>query len=173
MGLAGAAVFTGCAAETRYQALSFLFDGVPAPRESSRDNSHQQKREPSPAHEPKAFVQSGYSQHGPYAARLCEGCHQRGSNRLVRPAEDLCTYCHDITIDRKRLHGPLASGGCTVCHDPHGSRNRYLLVSAPGDFCFYCHQRKEVFGREAHQDRETECTACHDAHGSGNEFLLR
>jgi predicted CXXCH cytochrome family protein len=89
------------------------------------------------------------------------------------PVEELCTYCHTIQLNKKMLHGPLAAGGCRVCHSPHGSPYKYFLVSEPREFCLHCHHKKDIEKNEVHTDVEAECTACHDAHASDNAFLLK
>jgi len=114
-----------------------------------------------------------YTEHGPYAAKLCDGCHQRQTNQLILPVEELCFNCHVFPLDKRKVHGPLASGGCIICHNPHGSGNRFLLVSDSQGFCLYCHRREDVSGNEAHQGLDEACTTCHNAHASDNDHLLR
>ena len=160
----------GCNATSRYKVLSFFFDGVPPP-------------EPVGAAEGKAAaVAAGavpardvaFRAHGPYAAKLCNACHEPGAmNTLVVPVEQLCFRCHEFKVNKKYVHGPLASGGCTACHDPHSSRYRYLLVSESDDFCFYCHSREAVAKNAAHRDVTEQCTVCHDPHMSDKKYLLR
>ena len=58
--------------------------------------------------------------------------------------QSLCQRCHALDTTKAYIHGPLASGGCLVCHDPHRSPNRYLLVSASDGFCLHCHDRASL-----------------------------
>jgi predicted CXXCH cytochrome family protein len=158
-----------CSGATRHKVLTFFFDGVPPPR----------------AAETVAGVSSGASaaagspheaprDHGPYAARMCGACHEaQATNALVAPRDQICFRCHEIALDRKYVHGPIASGGCLVCHDPHGSGNRALLVSASDRFCFHCHDRDLVHRIDGHEGLEEGCTDCHDAHASDERSLLR
>lgn len=166
--LAAVALLAACDSAKRHAVLSFFFDGVPplpqAVEGTSRDKT---------AGEAAAAGKRAFFQHGPYAARLCEACHEPRTNRLVMPREELCGFCHVLTRRPRKVHGPLSSGGCNVCHDPHGSPNRFLLVSASDDFCFTCHDRQDVLKREVHQAAEETCTACHDAHGGDDQFLLK
>jgi predicted CXXCH cytochrome family protein len=157
----------GCNATSRYETLSFFFDGVPTPM-------------PTPGPEgqpPKAgaqAVQVRYREHGPYAARMCNACHDPAAlNVIVVPIDQLCSRCHEIKLDKKYIHGPLASGGCTACHDPHSSQYRYFLVSEADTFCTYCHNPQALERVAAHQGTDKQCTACHDAHMSDKKYLLK
>ena len=169
---AAMAALTSCDASTRYRVLSTIFDGVPLPDAPSDTAWNGHSDEPL-ARDQKGESTAQYLQHGPYAAKLCEGCHQKSTNALTRPAEDLCAYCHEFKLDGKKVHGPLASGGCRVCHDPHGSQNRFLLVSDSRDFCLTCHDRNEIMTRDVHVNSHDECTSCHNAHASDVDFLLK
>lgn len=159
-----------CGAAARYKALSFLFDGVPTPGVPR----------PAPG-EPGAIAADasaarrvGYREHGPFAAKLCNACHQAAAtNALVAPGEQLCFRCHEFKLDKRYLHGPLASGGCQACHDPHSSQYRYLLVSESDTFCSFCHDSGAMAAIGAHAGGEEQCTTCHDAHMSDNAHLLK
>jgi len=163
----------GCSVATHHRVLSLFFDGVPEP--------------------PAEVVSAGpavqgsvgrklvrVGEHGPYAAKLCDACHNsKATNALVVPAEQLCNRCHDLGVAKKYVHGPLASGGCLVCHDPHRSANRFLLVSASDGFCLHCHDRAGLSAVDGHAGRAGDitatanCTDCHEAHMSDRKYLLR
>ncbi|MBI5739745.1 MAG: hypothetical protein HZA16_03400 [Nitrospirae bacterium] len=162
-----AALLYGCEATTRYRVLSFFFDGVPDPEEE-----RVAKVQKGDAGEAGVKKRTSY-QHGPYAAKMCNGCHIQGTNRFVASIEELCVRCHEFRMDKQWIHGPLASGGCRVCHDPHSSRQRYLLVSKSEEFCLHCHDEKAIARNEAHKDVDTDCTSCHNAHMSDRRYLLK
>ena len=155
----------GCGEKARYPALSFFFDGVPLPGET-KDKIKVEKKE-------EIQKRTIAVEHGPYAAKQCGGCHVPGSNMLVVPKDELCLQCHVLDMKKKNMHGPLASGGCEVCHQPHLSRYSYLLVSEPKEFCLYCHKAADVFSNPVHKTAEAQCTGCHDAHGSDKAYLLK
>ena len=162
---------SGCSPETRYRTLSFFFDGVPSP-EGLTAESPKGKRDRKRVRE--EGTRQFFRPRGPYAAQLCEACHDPGGGKLVRPVEVLCLYCHDLNIRKKHVHGPVASGGCRVCHEPHGSGSAFLLVSESTTFCFYCHDEAEVGSREVHRTAKgVQCTDCHDPHSSDSDFLLK
>lgn len=160
-------LFPGCKATTRYEVLCFLFDGVPAPRETLSDSVASLNTV-----NPSLKPQRRSSKHGPYWARMCDACHQKGSNTLVLRKEELCFKCHSFQPARLQ-HGPFAVGGCTVCHDPHQSGAEYLLVAEAKDFCIYCHDADEIYSHDEHRGSDTACTECHNPHASDNNFLLR
>ena len=155
----------GCGEKARYPVLSFFFDGVPLPVET-KDEGKVKEKEEIPKRK-TAF------EHGPYAAKQCDGCHVPGSNMLVVPKDELCLHCHVIDMKKKNIHGPLASGGCSVCHQPHLSIYSHLLASEPKEFCMYCHEAEDVFRNPVHKKAEAQCTSCHEAHGSDKAYLLK
>jgi len=161
------ALLSGCGGKTRYQVLTFFFDGVPPPEEARGEAGKRNQKEGAPA-----AAAARYMEHGPYAAKQCESCHVKASNRLVLPIDELCFQCHTLDIRKKHIHGPLASGGCKECHNPHGSRYPFLLVSEPKESCLRCHDANGIAKKEVHRRTEAQCTACHDAHSSDREYLL-
>ncbi len=166
---AGAVLWLGCNAETRYRILSTVFDGVPPPVVQPEAGTETVAAGPVAA--PR---RTGYREHGPYAARQCNACHESAAtNALVAPREELCFRCHELKLDKKYIHGPLASGGCLACHDPHSSQYPFFLVAEADDFCLRCHDREAVASNPKHAGVTTECTACHDAHQSDKRYLLK
>ena len=118
--------------------------------------------------------------HGPLYINACDSCHQlvdaeQHIYQMARPPEQLCLYCHEITVhEGETLHAPLKEGECLSCHDPHGGRQRRILRA--GEFagmCFNCHGDVTdghllVHGALA----EGACGACHEAHTARNNKLL-
>lgn len=165
-----AALSIGCNATSRHKVLSFFFDGVPPPRVAETTEGKQLATSAGAVRSRKV----GYRGHGPFAARMCNACHEtRTTNALVAPVEQLCLRCHEFRLEKKYIHGPLASGGCRVCHEPHNSQYRYLLVSESDAFCSHCHEGQTMARIGPHGSMEEKCTACHDAHMSDKKYLLR
>jgi predicted CXXCH cytochrome family protein len=153
-----------------YKTLKFFFDGVPEPKQKTQAATpgavHAQAEQGGP--------RFALYQHAPYAAKECDSCHDRNrTNSLIVPKDQLCYNCHDFPLDKKYVHGPLVSGGCLLCHNPHSSPNPFLLVSAPNVFCFNCHDRDAIPRDEPHTRTDVQCTFCHDAHMSVKKYLLK
>jgi predicted CXXCH cytochrome family protein len=166
---AGLALFfaaSACSPPARHATLSFFFDGVPPLAEVPAPG------EPMAAHAVPA--QKRFLGHGPYAARLCNSCHDSAAgNSFVAPLDELCTRCHDLGPPKKVVHDPAGSGECLACHDPHDSAQPYLLVAAPNKVCGDCHEQAVLPEDAAHTDPGRTCTECHDPHQSDKESLLR
>jgi len=153
----------------------------------------------------------------------CLDCHAgHGSNiskLLVAGELELCLRCHDQEIvsydagkltDMARLfrqnpvlHGPVARGQCSACHEPHVSSSARLLVEPyPPEFyapfsedryklCFHCHLRELAVEPETaltrfrdgernlhfvhvnKPDRGRSCRVCHEVHASRRPFHMR
>ena len=166
--VAGVVMLCGCGAQTRYKVLSFFFEGVEDPSQSSRTQSNAGADAKTSAEGPAKQE----SKHGPFVAKLCSACHDPNTNVLLLPKDQLCLRCHELQTGRKQ-HGPVAAGSCLACHDPHRSSSAYLLVAPAQEFCAYCHDLKEVYSHAVHKDKNTSCTVCHNPHGSDNDYLLR
>jgi predicted CXXCH cytochrome family protein len=119
------------------------------------------------------------TKHGPMvdqkSCRNCHDPHYSDQPRLLRaPQLALCLTCHDRELEsskgkvmnmkahleaNKNGHGPVKSGDCVTCHDPHGSDNWRILVKYyPAEFytsfaegryalCFSCHDKAAFLER--------------------------
>jgi len=118
--------------------------------------------------------------HEPY--NDCEKCHtresggtysSRGNLRALVPG--LCYGCHEAYTERTGfLHGPAAVGQCLFCHDPHRSRNEYLLTKPIPEQCYLCHESKQMESIANHSaESYSKCHNCHESHASSEESLLK
>ena len=177
---------SGCDEETTYKVLSFFFDGVPKPgtensidefvrtlADTTDDSTKQNivvvnQRPP----EPELFI------HKPYKERRCDDCHQSGFGQKLKAArvDLLCQTCHvDFAVKRKYTHGPVAVGQCLACHNPHVSKNKYLLLREGEKTCTYCHEEIDRVSVTEHQAQEPlACGSCHSPHFSdtNKKYLL-
>jgi predicted CXXCH cytochrome family protein len=85
--------------------------------------------------------------------------------------------CHDKKIvSGKFVHGPVAVGGCTMCHNPHQSDFPRMLPAAGNDVCFSCHTDKaEAFkGKKfVHKPVAEKCTNCHSPHSGDYKYNFK
>jgi predicted CXXCH cytochrome family protein len=127
--------------------------------------------------------------HGPAAAGQCGACHvvdtSGGVRRIAlkgggssRDTTRLCIACHEDIADRLTLphrHAPVASGTCTVCHDPHGSAFRFQLPAEGDRACVRCHQdiADALAQPHVHPPAAASCRICHDPHAGAQPSQLR
>jgi len=176
--MAGIILLSQCSPYAGKSLLTFFFDGVPEAdsteavnRESETfyaDSANQSTGDPVPE-APITFV------HYPYEERECAACHDQNSlGTMVEPQPGLCYTCHeDLSTRYTTLHGPVAGGYCTSCHDPHMSEKEKLLRYTGEQLCFHCHKSESVYRNEMHQDLEgMTCTDCHNPHGGEDRYIL-
>ena len=154
--------------EARYRTLSIFFDGVPSLTTALPEG------DTAPGLNRPVAIQ--FTVHQPWAERKCELCHSRTfSNELKIEEPELCSTCHESeAFERAYVHGPVAFGECTVCHNPHRSRFQDLLLSEGSTVCSTCHDEGTFSISEVHQVEAAEsCLNCHDPHSSENAYLIR
>ena len=185
-----------CSIEDDYETLSFWFDGVPTREELRAEqeraaNPDAQDDPNAPVVEPgrrrrdrPSSFPPGFSRHQPYAEKDCEACHEssarsatgfvQGIPTLSMPMGELCVSCHEAEVDTY-VHGPSASGACSICHVAHQSAYPSLLRYKNQDaLCLDCHTSEYFATRDQHQAyAEQECVACHDPHAAAHPSLLR
>jgi predicted CXXCH cytochrome family protein len=100
------------------------------------------------------------NRHRPLAFGRCDPCH-RFDGRLLKPVRELCLECHGGEEFARRIqHAPVRQGQCLSCHDPHASREPFLLKAryalgrtAGGEpdaaLCLGCHPREAFFTDDA------------------------
>lgn len=169
-------ILTSCSSGEGKEVLSFFFDGVDdnSKTEETVDTLVAYNQEEGEFNlvtkkTPQVFY------HEPYKGKGCDNCHDlKAGNKLYESQPALCYNCHDdFNSQYSVLHGPVAAGYCTACHNPHLAKNEKLLKREGQDICLYCHQKSDVFRNEMHSDiGDTNCTECHDPHGGDDRFLM-
>lgn len=127
--------------------------------------------------------------HSPAAALLCRSCHRAdsGATKVTIPTgkvQELCFSCH---VNQRQwlamghIHGPVGTGDCTICHDPHGSKNQYQLwADGKAKLCVICHEDKGKYVSTAVRQKlqvhgilsARGCVVCHSPHASEHRFQL-
>ncbi len=150
----------------------------------------------------------------------CHNPHFSALPKLQREAQpDLCLKCHGKPLkaldgkpltdmakllkDNPNHHGPIREGACTLCHQPHASKEQRLLVKAyPPEFyapfkienyalCFTCHLPdlvkdesgtgltrfrdgdKNLHWVHVNREKGRTCRACHEVHASKRPAHIR
>jgi predicted CXXCH cytochrome family protein len=169
-------LLSGCAPEKRFHILSFLFDGVPNSETNTKAAVITSATVDTTMVVANKEVKPEYYIHKPYEEEKCSSCHESGfSNALILPMPKLCYTCHDdFNRTLSSLHGPVASGHCTACHDQHMAKNEKLLTRTGQAVCYYCHSQGQILKNKLHDDiGEKSCTECHNPHGGQNKGNLK
>lgn len=177
--LTGLFLLHQCSPYAGRSVLTFFFDGVPEADSSGtalmvpfgdHPDSLGNSETVNKAMIPERFI------HYPYAEHECAACHNEQSlGNMVEPEPGLCYICHEDFSDRYQyLHGPVAGGYCTACHDPHVSDHEKLLKMTGYELCFYCHESESVLSNPIHEELEgMSCTDCHNPHGGEDKFMFQ
>jgi len=173
-------LFLACSPKLSYNVRSFIFDGVPEPThvevtvvkdtlpEKVTGNHKTQ-------YLTKVVEVNKFNLHPPYQQHKCVKCHDKNSMGKTRqPMPQLCNQCHD-DFNKKYavVHGPVISGSCTKCHEPHKSKFKKLLVKENQKLCFSCHNAPRLLKKTIHKKiGTTSCTSCHNPHGGSTNLML-
>ncbi len=169
-------LLTQCTIEKRYKVLSFLFDGVPNPNDTTIITNTQSNNETDSAmlslYNSK---QQTFTMHPPYQEKSCSECHILNKSQLIIKQPDLCFNCHENFIEENLFtHGPAAGGYCTACHEPHKSKNEKLLTDNKKEICNKCHNSVIFKNGDFHSNAgDLDCTECHDSHGGDNKYFVK
>lgn len=108
----------------------------------------------------------------------CQACHRTTLTKaeIESGMEKSCLQCHKGLTDNLFVHGPVAVGICTVCHDAGSQPNRYRVEERDTVLCYGCHtERKEIDESKLLLHGPVGagmCTICHDPHSSPYGFQL-
>ena len=165
----GGALLVGCGTpQQRYHVLSFFFDGVPDPSAPKAMSGGKVRSQLSGA---TIFV------HRPYAENKCEECHANSQDIFagLKIRKDVCLKCHPLTATRyEKMHGPVASGQCLICHAAHQSSEEHLLKEGSPQICTQCHELGTLSAvTKEHTDAKSLCMKCHSGHGGNERYFLK
>jgi predicted CXXCH cytochrome family protein len=112
----------------------------------------------------------------------CVQCHgdqpeQTSKNlpNLVASVPKLCYGCHKeyLPLDGW-VHGPVATGDCLFCHDPHERKNKSMLSKPIPELCRQCHEAGMLQFVDNHSKKSyVQCNNCHNGHISLGRMLLK
>lgn len=124
-----------------------------------------------------------FTRHTKVEDRTCINCHNLGKDLMANvTAENYlknpCFSCHREKrgmFEKNYLHGPVAGGSCTICHNPHGSPYEKNLNQPVQILCTSCHTdiEDELTNEVVHNPfKNGRCTKCHDPHSTNNRWVL-
>lgn len=172
-------LFVSCTPRQTYKVKSFLFDGVPDPYAVENELELDTINQNGTLSNDTLSLTASRNQmnfHAPYQERDCASCHDRNQmGKLRLPLPELCNQCHEDFSDKyKIVHGPVVSGYCTECHNPHQSKIEKLLTRSGQELCFTCHEAVLFKEGTFHEKiKTTDCTQCHNPHGGDNRLMLQ
>ncbi len=107
----------------------------------------------------------------------CSPCHEMTPEDPEggMAMDDFCTKCHGYQIDEKFVHGPIAMGGCAMCHDYKSEPHHYDRHTTGSELCFNCHDDiRGAFDRDFIHGPVAMgmCVVCHSPHSSSFKFQL-
>lgn len=81
----------------------------------------------------------------------CAQCHDPHGADIMKPKGGLamarlnesCAQCHREQTKPFVFEHEAMREGCTVCHNPHGSINRKMLVESDPNLCLKCHAQTQ------------------------------
>ncbi len=89
-----------------------------------------------------------------------------------------CFSCHSASVgkfDNEYIHGPVAGGSCTICHNSHGSDQPAILNESQEILCFSCHfetEEKRKLKIQHPPFHSGKCGSCHDPHATSHKWVL-
>ncbi len=170
-------LLASCDETERHKALTFFFDGVPPLRTESSQAQASGLKDNQPADKAPT---GAWRIHEP--VKNCTVCHgelRRATSsrkvQLVAEVPQLCFTCHkEYSALETWVHGPVATGNCLLCHEPHKAKNESLLRKPVPDLCYQCHDEQAIRLIKNHAEASySRCTACHEGHASTTRGLLR
>ncbi len=172
----------GCgSAQSRYDTLSFFFDGVPNPADKAKGDGGADKPTPAATAAAANITKPGAPRvwkHPPFAERSCHDCHadDYAVAKLV-DGQPFCFQCHDEDLLAGKVkHPPAQEGDCLECHDPHQSTASAALLRSPtATLCFECHDADDEGFAARHKPlgKPSGCERCHEPHAGKLPKMLK
>jgi len=170
-------LLASCDEVERHRMLTFFFDGVP-PLQTEASKAEASGLKAGKAAD--VAPMGGWHIHPP--VKNCADCHgeqrRMSSSRkvqLVAEVPQLCYQCHtEYATLEGWVHGPVATGNCLLCHEPHKTKPEFLLRKPVPELCYQCHELGAIRMVKNHAEESyTQCTDCHEGHAGATRSLLR
>jgi predicted CXXCH cytochrome family protein len=170
-------LLASCDEVERHKVLTFFFDGVPPLRRETAETRAAGLKDSRAADKAPAGL---WHTHEP--VKNCTVCHgeqrRAGAARkvqLVAEVPQLCYNCHKgYSALEAWVHGPVATGNCLLCHEPHKAKNESLLRKPAPGLCYQCHEEQAIRLIKNHAETSyARCIDCHEGHASTTRSLLR
>lgn len=83
------------------------------------------------------------------------------------------TECHNLRVQNKHVHRPVALGVCKYCHKSvDWAEHAFKLYRTGKELCSNCHP-EQMKGKYLHKPlQKGQCGDCHDPHGSNYKALI-
>lgn len=128
-------------------------------------------------------MQLKFKTHIPESEKTCVNCHKFNQDLSILMQnsfsdKNLCYDCHKDKIgefSQDYIHGPVAGGSCTICHNPHGSQYDNNLINPTEVLCSTCHivvDEARNFRIQHNPFEHGHCNECHDPHSTNNKWVL-
>jgi predicted CXXCH cytochrome family protein len=89
----------------------------------------------------------------------------------ARKESCITSKCHSDFGKDKYVHGPVATGDCTTCHQQEG-KHKFKTIKQVSAVCYQCHEENNTMKNVHPPVKEGDCTGCHSPHQSPNKFQL-
>ncbi len=103
-------------------------------------------------------------------------CLQLGSAQQKQVQQESCvsSKCHTTYGKEKYVHGPVAVGECSACHElAKSEKHKFVSIKKAEDLCVKCHEPMEKKGVVHAPVMTGDCTGCHNPHQSNQEYFMR
>ncbi len=120
----------------------------------------------------RAVIKKYHFKDTAYDCNFCHPSAMKNGYKKECVESDACYTCHNRVDNAEWVHGPIGVGQCSVCHDPHGSKNANFLRRNGKRLCMFCHDEDRMQSH-ATAVSSNDCMGCHDPHGGTSTALLR